>query len=414
MLRTLIPVWPLFFGLGMIMIGNGLQGTLLGVRASIEGFPTWLVGVVMSGYYIGFLCGSVVVPKFLAQVGHIRVFAAMASLASSTVLLHGVFLDPMAWLPVRVLTGFSYAGLYIVAESWLNGSATNKTRGQIMAVYLLITYVGLSVGQFLLNVADPAKLELFVLTSILVSLALVPISLANRPAPEFSEPETTSVKKLYKTSPLGLTSVIHSGFAMGVIFAIAPVFAMASGMTGGQIAGFMAAMIIGGVVFQIPVGWLSDRMDRRILIIVNAAVAAALCFLCASMVDTYNAMLLLVLALFGGASMTIYGLGLAHTNDHVDPNKIVATSATMILMNGAGACLGPIIVTTMMQVLGEETFFPFVGATYFAVAVYGTLRICVRGSIPVEEQGDFVAMPARSSTIVPQIVEEDEVPQKKG
>lgn len=411
MFYTLRSAWPLFFGLCMMMIGNGLQGTLLGIRASLEGFPTWMTGLVMSFYFLGFLCGSLSIPKILANVGHIRVFAALASLASSTVLLHGIFPDPMIWIPIRFVTGFSYAGLYIVVESWLNGSATNQNRGQIMAIYLLINYVGLSCGQFLLNLADPKDMELFVLTSVLVSLALVPISLSNRPAPEFKKPETVSIPGLFAASPLGIVSVFQSGFAMGIVFAITPVFAMSIGMTTHQISIFMAIMIIGGVLFQIPVGWLSDRMDRRILVIANSALAAVFCGLITFLVGGEGGplapLLLVILVMFGGVSMTIYGLAVAHTNDHTGQNRAVATSATLLLINGIGSCFGPVIATGIMDMFGNTFFFPFIGLTYVFIIVFGIVRVYMRAPVAREAKGDFVAMPARSSMVFPQIAETD-------
>jgi MFS family permease len=408
LIAALKSAWPLFFGLAMIMIGNGLQGTLLGVRAAAEEFPTWMTGLVMSFYYFGFLAGSLVVPKMLGTVGHIRVFAALASLASTMVLIHGVILDPWAWLPVRLITGFSYAGLYIVVESWLNDNADNANRGKVMALYLLVSYLGISIGQLLLNVADPRDIELFIITSILVSLALVPISLTTRPAPAIDTPKPTRLKKIYKQSPLGVVSCATSGFVNGIIFSIAPVYAIAAGLSNANISIFMTVMVVGGVAFQMPYGWVSDRVDRRSWIIVLSFISSASAVMIFFFIKEYWILTLFLLLIYGGASMAIYGVAAAHTNDHVEQEEIVSTSATLVLMNGAGACFGPIIITTLMDGFSSDIFFPFVAFSFAVMGVFGIYRTFRRESIPVEEQGDYVLMPARVTPLTAQIIEDDQ------
>ncbi len=406
MRTTLLSSWPLFFGLAMIMIGNGLQGTLLGVRATIEDFSTITTGVIMSLYYAGFLAGSWLVPKLIQEVGHIRVFAALASLASTTVLLHGIFPDPVIWGGVRIFTGFSYAGLYIVIESWLNQAATNKNRGQMLAIYMIVLYAGMALGQFLLNIASPEGVELFVLTSVLVSLALLPISLSSRPAPAFEAPETVSVKKLYKSSPLGLFGVAITGFSASALFSIAAVHMASIGMSIGQISTFMAVFILGGVLFQVPVGWCSDNFDRRKVLIIVSGLSSFFC-LCALISENNNFYLLLLSALFlGGTSLSIYALALAHTNDHLQSSQIIAASATMTLVSGLASVFGPLAVTAMMGLFGQNMFFIFLTCVYATVVVFGLVRMRVRDAVPLEDQGDHVAMYQRSSPIVMQIAEE--------
>ena len=307
MLRILTTSWPLFFGLALIMIGNGLQGTLLGVRATLEDFDTATIGIIMSLYYIGFLAGSYYVPKLISQVGHIRVFTALASLASTTVLLHGLYPEPFFWGLIRAFTGFAYAGLYIVVESWLNNMSTNKTRGTLFGIYQVIGFGGMVIGQFLLNVSDPSLINLFVITSILVSVALLPISLSSRPAPDFDEPDHLSLKRLYVISPLGLIGSFAVGIGTGTVFGIGAVYASNIGMTLPQISTFMALYISGGVAAQIPVGWFSDRYDRRVVIIVVALLAiitSAACFF----VSDNPYILNMVFFVLGGLSLSIYGL----------------------------------------------------------------------------------------------------------
>nr|HPD82914.1 MFS transporter [Alphaproteobacteria bacterium] len=374
MIRTLSKSWPLFFGLALIMVGNGLQGTLLGIRASIEGFDTKTIGLIMSLYYLGFLGGSYYVPKLVGKVGHIRVFTALASLASTTVLLHGLYPDPWLWALIRAFTGFAYAGLYIVVESWLNDISTNKNRGRVMSLYLLITNAGLVLGQFLLNVASPEVIDLFIMTSILVSIALLPISLSSRPAPIFEEPHPVSLKSLYKISPLGLIGCLGIGITNGTMFSMGAVYATDIGLSLPQISVFMAAYILGGVFFQIPVGKLSDRYDRRQVIIFITFAAFLIGFLCYAL-SGYSLMLLYTsLFVFGGLSLTIYGLCLAHTNDHLQPNQFVAASSSMILVNGVGAAVGPFTISVFLSWLGIQYFFPIIAIAFLGISIYGLIR----------------------------------------
>lgn len=394
--------WPLFLGFALIMVGNGLQGTLLGVRATIEGYDTLTIGVIMSCYYFGFLGGSTIVPKLVANVGHIRVFAALASLASSTILVHGVIQDPVLWGLVRILTGFSYAGLFIVVESWLNDLATNKTRGKILALYMLLSHGGMAAGQFLLNLANPENIELFVLVSILISLALLPISLMRRPTPAFEAPSRLRLKELFAISPMGVMSVFTAGGATGSIFALGAVFASQSGMSVAQISQFMALTILGGIVLQMPVGWLSDRFDRRSVIILTcfaAGMAALACYMFAPMHGVFLTMAML----YGGLSMPLYGLGITHTNDHLDSSQFVSASSAMILCNGIGACIGPVTVAALMSVWGVQAFFPTIAVMFMLLGLFGLYRSRVGRAIPAAEQGRFLNVPMRGSVLSPHL-----------
>lgn len=406
MIRNLTSSWPLFFGLALLMVGNGLQGTLLGVRATIEGFDTSTIGLIMSLYYLGYLAGSYYVPKLISKVGHIRVFTALASLASATVLLHGLYPDPWLWAIIRAFTGFAYAGLYIVVESWLNNMSSNKNRGSMLALYLLITNAGLVVGQYLLTVADPAQIDLFIITSVLVSVALLPISLSSRPAPSFEEPSPVSLKALYKISPLGLVGCFGIGITNGTMFSMGAVYATDMGMSIPQISTFMAAYILGGVFFQVPVGKLSDRFDRRKVILFITFMAFIMGFSCFALSHQSVFLLYSALFVFGGLSLSIYGLCLAHTNDHLEPSQFVAASSAMILVNGLGAAIGPFTISLLLAQFGMEYFFPIIGLSFLMITIYGIWRTQMRASVPMAEQSDYVQMPPRPTTISMAITEE--------
>jgi len=405
MKQTFVKTWPVFFGIGMLMIGNGLQGTLLGVRASIEEFSVLITGLIMSSYYIGLLAGSIYVPKLVANVGHIRVFAALASLASTTVLVHGVVVDPIAWFFVRAVSGFAFAGLYLVVESWLNDAATNETRGQILGAYMVVTFVGMAIGQGLLNVADPNDIQLFVMTSILVSLALLPISLSRRPAPDFSTSENISFLTIWRRSPLGILGTMISGLTSAIIFSIGPIFGLGIGLSNAAISGFMASFLIGAMIFQMPIAWVSDKMDRRKVIILlgaGAAVVASPLFLVPSDMVW---LLFVIMALLGGFAMPIYSQCMSHVNDHLLPRQFVAASGTLLLLNGLGAAMGPLLVTGVMQIFGNSGFTALLVIGFAATALFGIYRSFRVDPVPMEEQGDAIIMPARGSGV--QIYTED-------
>jgi len=386
----------------MIMIGNGLQGTLLGVRATMEGFPTYSTGIIMSMYYAGFLLGSHLVPKLIQGVGHIRVFAALASIASTTILFHGLFPTEGVWAIARAITGFSYAGLYIVIESWLNHAAENKTRGKMMAAYLVTLYASMAVGQYFLTIADPGGMDLFVITSVLVTLAVLPISLSSRPAPKFEAPVKVSPRELFKTSPLGVYGVFASGMASACLFSIGPVYAAEAGFSLTQISTFMAMFILGGVLLQFPIGWCSDRYDRRRILITVSAFSALACTLAVLVAPMSLYALYLAMFLIGGTSLTIYGLSSAHTNDHLAPAQIVAASASMLMINGIGAIIGPVLSSSLMNLTGPWMLFALSAAIYATVAIYGVYRTTRTAPVPMDQQDKFVAQPSASSVMVMQ------------
>lgn len=399
MLAAVKSAWALFVGLGMLMLGNGLQNSLLGIRAGQEAFSTEATGLVMASYYVGLLGGAVVTPKVVASVGHVRVFAALASTASTAALLHAIFVDPWTWSAMRAVTGFCYAGLYIVAESWLNERATNETRGSLLSVYMLVLLGGMAASQFLLNLADPNSFLLFALASVLVSMALVPIAVSATPTPDFSAPEPLGLQALYRTSPLGTIGALGTGMANASIYAMSAVYAGAVGLTVPQIAIFVSASILGGLAFQWPIGRLSDKLDRR-RVLAAVTFAAALAALVAGLVAEGDVVrLYAIMFLLGGMSLPMYSLCIAHTNDYLTPKQMVAASGTLMLIGGAGAVLGPITVSLLMRGMGPGGFFVCVAAVHAAIGVFALYRMTRRASLPLEEQG--ITVPVASTIATP-------------
>ena len=400
MLAAISSAWALLLGIALIMLGNGLQSTLLGVRATLEGFGTATTGLVMTAYFVGFVAGSVIVPRLLANVGHVRVFAALASLASGAALVHTVFVTPLSWGLIRVATGFCFAGLYVVAESWINEAATNRTRGQLLSVYMIMVLGGTGSGQLLMNLSDPRSFELFVLVSVLISFALIPITLSVGRAPPFEAPESIGIRALFRASPLGVTGAFLIGIAHSALYAMGPVFATEIGLDVERIALFIAVALFGGLVLQWPIGWLSDRFDRRRVIVAVAWIAATASTVAGvGGIDSYT-VLVAATALLGGMSMPLYSLCGAHTNDHLTPRQIVAASATLVLVGGIGLTMGPLLAAALMQFAGPQGIFWLLTLVHACIGAYGLFRMMRREPVPLDEQRTYDPVSFRTSPIV--------------
>lgn len=402
LIKSLLLVWPLLLGIMMIMAGNGLQGTLLGLRATAEGFSDITIGIVMSLYYAGFLAGGFIIPKMIGSVGHIRAFAGLASLASTVILLHGVYVDPVLWSLVRVISGFSFAGLFIVSESWLNNIAPNKLRAQILGTYIATIYIGLFGGQYLLFLAPVMEIDLFIFVSILISLSLLPVTLANKPAPTYETPGFISLGELYTLSPLAISGVLISGFASAGFLGLGPVYASSAGLSTGQVANFISAYILGSAFIPLLIGWISDRYDRR-LIITAIAGAAFICGLTTAYLGNFY---LLIMA-FGGLVTSLYSVSIAYMNDQISEDKMVSATTALIFTNGIGACAGPLILGILLQHAADITFFLTMSGAFLLVLAIGIYRAITGERIDVEEQSEFVAVPARSSPAIMTIAEDE-------
>lgn len=398
MISAVSSSWALFLGMAFLMIGNGLQGSLLGVRASIEQFPTTVTGILMSAFYFGFLAGSILTPKMVIRVGHVRVFGALASLASTAILFHALFVDPVSWGVMRLVSGLCYAGLYVVAESWLNGQATNENRGQLLSIYMVISYSGMAIGQALLNIGDPGHAGLFMLVSVLVSLAVIPILLSDTRGPGMEAPTPMGFKEVFKASPTGVVSALMNGILLGGSVGMGAVYGGLAGFSLPQISLFMVMLFLGGVCFQWPIGRLSDRFDRRkVLVVVTFAAAGAA--VCANALTTSFMAFLSISFLFGGMMMPMYSLALAYTNDYLEPDQMVAASGTLVLVGGIGAFFGPTLVAASMDLFGPEGFFWSLAFTHALLGVFILYRMTQRPALPAGEQGSYQAMPSRTTMV---------------
>jgi MFS family permease len=394
----------------MLMLGNGLQNTLLGVRANGENFGSAVTGLVMSGFFAGFLLGSWFSPRVIQRVGHLRLFAAVVSLASIAILVQSIWVYPLVWALMRVLAGYCQATALIVSESWLNVRITNEHRGALLSIYNIITYLGLGGGQLLLNLADPGDTTLFILVSVLLSFAAVPILLSITPQPLQEAPEFLSLRELYRASPLGLIGSSLAGLLQGAVFGMGAVYAQQVGMSLGQISVFMFVLIGGVVLFQWPVGILSDRVDRRRVITGLALVSASVALL--GIPASGSIGYLMVLApLMGTGPMILYSLFVAHTNDYLRPGQMVAGSSALVLVFGVGASFGPSLTGMLMDLLGPSGWLWVLALGQLGIGGFTLYRMTRREALPVAEQSIYVPDAAQTAGLVPaqtqQVVEKE-------
>ena len=398
MLNLLRGTWALFFGVGMIMLANGLQGSLIGVRASLEGYTAFAAGFIMTGYYAGFLSGALIIPQRIKNVGHVRTFAALASIASISILLHSLHVSFFGWFLMRFITGMCFVGMYTVAESWINDLSENNNRGQALSVYMMVSMAGSAFGQLFLNIASPETATLFMLVSILISVSLVPILVVVSKQPDFSISEFLTIKELYNASPLGVTAAVLTGLAHGALWGIGSIYALKNGLTIEQVSIFMFTFIIGGAVNQYLIGYLSDRYDRRSVLVAVAFLASFFSVL-AVVFGTSFTSLLIITFIFGGLTVPLYALAIAHTNDFLSKKEMVAASAGLQLATGAGLTVGPLLGGLAIDLIGAAGFWIYLFVIHGSLGIFGLYRMSIRDAVPLEDQGSTVLLNSRSAIV---------------
>ncbi|TKA96925.1 MFS transporter [Cereibacter changlensis] len=398
MFKVLASTWPLLLGVMLLMVGNGIQGSLLGIRGGIEGFSTLQLSMVMSAYFLGFLFGSRVTPEMIRRVGHVRVFAALGSLISAVLVVYPVLPEWTVWAGMRVLVGFCFSGVYITAESWLNNSSTNETRGQALSLYMIVQMIGIIGSQALLNVAEPSGFTLFVIPSVLVSLAFMPILLTTTTAPVFDTTKPLAFKELFEISPLGVIGMLLTGGIFSAMFGMASVWGTLEGLSVRDISIFIGTMYVGGLVLQYPIGWFSDRMDRRKLVLGLAVVGGAVMAVAVLFTPPFWG-LLIVSLLLGGITNPLYSLLIAHTNDFLSKESMAGASAGLIFMNGLGAIFGPLVTGWIMEQAGPDGFFLFIGILFGVLATYAAWRMTQRAAPAVADTGAFATLAPTASAL---------------
>jgi MFS family permease len=400
MIRTLSSVAPLLFGVAILLTGQGLQGTLLPLRANLEGFSTLSIGLMGGAYFFGFTLGCLRGSSLLRRVGHIRVFAAMTAAASAVPLLHALWVETWLWWVLRFLTGYCFAVLYVVIESWLNEQATNENRGAVFSAYTLITLTVLAVGQQMLLLYDPQQMQLFAIASAIVSLAAIPVVLSAAPTPRHAEGKVRlDLRRLFRTSPAGTLGCLAAGLANGPFWALAPVFVAGYSSNVSLAAWFMTSAVLGGALGQWPLGLWSDRVDRR-WVIGFAALTALLVGAAIWLVFEVMSPLLLMLlgAGWGAVAFPLYAVSVAHTNDHAKAGEYVMVSSGLLLMYGIGAIVGPFLASVAMHLVGSAGLFLYSALVHLLLIGYIATRFAKRKPAPEEEHRRFVDALAATQT----------------
>ncbi len=415
MAKTIRTLSALLLAAFILIAGNGLQATLLSVRGNIEGFPLSLIGLLMSAYFFGFILGCRYAPHLVKRAGHIRAFTALASVASASALAHAMAVEAGVWIGLRAVTGFCLAGLYMILESWINETATNETRGSILAVYRITDLTAVTVGQLLLASADPAHFTLFAVVSILISLALVPVALTTAAAPQPISNAALDLRKILRISPLAAAGCFAVGAANGAFWAVGPVFVQRLGYEISLVAAFMSAVVIAGAASQWPLGFASDRVDRRYVIIAVAAACAASGVALGLAGGQAAALLLTGGVAFGFFAMPLFGLAIAHANDRAEPDEYVSLNAGLLLLYGAGAVAGPVIAPLIMQGAGAGALFFYTSGVYSLLALFGLYRLTQREGVSEDHREDFVSVPRTSPGVFEMNphLEPDEAVEKK-
>ncbi|MBV1865531.1 MAG: MFS transporter [Rhodobacteraceae bacterium] len=397
--------WALLLGIFLLLLGNGVQGTLLGIRGVAEGFSTGVLSLIMAAYFLGFLGGSRLTPLLIRRVGHVRVFAALASFISAALILFAALPDQFAWFALRVVVGFCYSGVYVVSESWLNDSATNETRGQSLSAYMIIQMMGIVAAQWLLSAVDTSGYTLFVIISVAVSLSFAPILLSANPAPMFQTTKPMTLKQLYHASPLGVVGSFLLGGVFGAQFGMVAVYGAAVGMSIGEIALFASAIYVGGMLLQYPIGWLSDHMDRRLLIVSASLTGGAAALAVLPFSDNFTALMITAFVL-GGTTNPLYSLYIAYTNDFLEPEDMAAASGGLIFVNGVGAITGPLIVGWLMTRFAPSGFFVYLGVVLLLMGGYALYRMSQRAAPSIEDTNAYTPVTPSASPVAVEVAQE--------
>jgi MFS family permease len=401
MASQLYSIGAILLATAFLLLGNGLTGTLIPLRAHLEGFSNLSIGAIGSFYYAGFVAGCFVVPKILARVGHIRTFAVAASLTAATVLVQPIWISPVVWFADRAAFGFCAAGVYMVIESWLNDRATNQTRGRILSAYVLVNFGCLMLGQWLLPAASPKGFELFSVAAITYILCVVPVGLTLLPQPVPQSRPALRFRRMMETAPVGVAGMIAVGLANGAFWTLAPVYAISLGFSTFGIALFMSSFVVGGMIIQLPLGRFSDRLDRR-WIIVGICSAAAIGGVGLALLGRWSTQmpwLLYPLALFFGAAMLpLYSVSLAHANDRIERAEFIEASATLLMINGLASVAGPTIAAVVTARAGLASLFFYTATVHTLMVLFTLTRITMKRASPEELREHFVAVPQQQAS----------------
>jgi MFS family permease len=368
-------IWSLLFGVGLIGIAVGSQNSLLGIRASIEGFTNQQIGFIMSAYFFGFMVGSANTIKAINRVGHVRVFAALTALLSITILLHSLNIHVISWATLRFLTGIAVSGIWVVSESWLNQSTNNQNRGSLISIYMMVINLGMTGGQLMLSVSEPQSFVLYSLISVIVSIAAIPILMSSITAPKITEYQSISLMQLFKLTPAGTVGIFITGMVNAITLGMGAVFASKLGLSVVEISYYIAAILMGGVLLQWPLGKLSDITDRRVVTAIVALSAAIVAIISMQMTVKDYSLLVMLAFVFGGLSLTLYSLFNALANDFLNESQVMSASGGLLIIKGLGATLGPIFVSFIMDIFGLAGFYLTLATLCLLISLFCFYRV---------------------------------------
>ena len=399
MQKQILSVASILASVLIFLIGSGLLGTVTPVRAHLAGFSDLLIGIIGSAYYVGFIAGCFVGPRWIARVGHSRTFAVAAGVAAVTPLMQSLLFSEISWIVARGVFGFAAASLYMVIESWLNDRATSETRGRIFAAYMTVNYLGLVLGQTLFMTGHATSYSLFSLSAIFYALCLVPMGLTRLPQPKPAPIPVLRPGKMFKIAPVGVAGCIAVGLANGAVWTLAPVYAHDHHLTKGMLALFMNAFTLGGAFIQVPVGRLSDHMDRRHIIAGVSLLAAGVGLALAAFGERSQTYAIVIVGIFGMVALPMYGLSIAHANDRLPREMFVEASATLLLINAIAAAVGPILAALVTDRMGIAWLFVYTAGIHILLAGFVIARLAVKTAPPDEMREPFEPMPEAGSPV---------------
>ena len=403
-------LWPLFLGIFFISLGNGLQGTLSSWRADYEGFSVITTGLVMSGFFVGAFASSLISPNQIKRTGQIRTYAAYASIASTAILIQLLFIEPPVWFVARFLSGFCIVGIMIIVEGWLNSISSNENRGQLFSIHMMVVWGGLAMGQGLFVVDSPAGVNLFLLASILLSISLIPILLTEIKTPEekIELQESLGFKALWKASPSGVVTIGISGLASAGFFGVGTIYAIKSGLSISETALFMTLFLGFGALSQWPLGWISDRIDRRKVILLCCSIVVGICVLLA-LFDFSKTIFLILNGLIGASTLPLYSLGVAHTNDRLKPSQMVSASGTIVFVFSIFAALGPFTMSYFLKLFDSFGFLIYLSLVHLVIAVIVFVMMFINEDVDESDQSDFQVMAQRPSLVAMEVIAEEAI-----
>ena len=401
-------IWPLFLGILFISLGNGLQGTLSSWRADYEGFSVLTTGLVMSGYFLGAFASSLISPGQIKKTGQIRTYAAFASIASTAILIQLLFIEPPVWFVARFLSSFCVAGIMIIVEGWLNSISSNENRGQLFSIHMMVVWGGLAMGQGLFVIDSPAGVNLFLLASILLSISLIPILLTEIKAPEVEMQEPLGFKALWKASPSGVATIGISGLASAGFFGVGTIYAIQSGLSISETALFMTLFIGFGALSQWPLGWLSDKIDRRKVILLCCSIVIGVCALLV-MFDFSKTTFLVLNGLIGASTLPLYSLGVAQTNDRLKPSQMVSASGTIVFVFSVFAALGPFTMSYFLNLFDSIGFLLYLSLVHLVIGVTVFVMMFINEDVDESDQSDFQVMAQRPSMVAMEVIAEEAI-----